>query len=255
MATGARGLQLDLVVDVVDEVLGPSIAAYLYGSAVVGGLRPGSDLDILVVAERATTHEEKGRLVDGLFAISDRRDVPGLERSVELTIVVGPDVRPWRYPPPMDFQYGEWLRGRFERGELEPEKPLNPDLAILVTEVLGASVALLGPPAREVLDPVPAADLRRAMTDELPSLLADLETDTRNIVLTLARIWVTVVTGEIRPKDAAADWALGRLPAGHRPVLARARAIYLGDEPERWDDLRDRLEPFADAILAAIRRA
>ena len=93
------------------------------------------------------------------------------------------------------------------------------------------------------------------MTDELPSLLRDLETDTRNIVLTLARIWVTVVTGEIRSKDAAADWALARLPAEHRPVLARARAIYLGDEPERWDDLRDRLRPFADHVVAMIRSA
>ncbi|MGK5694567.1 aminoglycoside adenylyltransferase domain-containing protein [Streptomyces sp. URMC 128] len=35
--------------------------------------------------------------------------------------------------------------------------------------------------------------------------------------------------------------ALDRLPAEHRPALARARAVYLGEETERWDDLAPRL--------------
>ena len=78
------------------------------------------------------------------------------------------------------------------------------------------------------------------MLEGIDPLLADLDDDTRNVVLTLARIWTTLGTGEFRSKDAAADWALERLPEEHRAVLARARAIYLGDEPERWDDLRPR---------------
>jgi streptomycin 3"-adenylyltransferase len=253
---GSSTRQLDAIVDLVREVLGPTIVgAYLTGSAVMGGLKARSDLDVLVVTGRSTTHGEKQRLTDGLLAISNRDGIPGFERPVELTIGVQSGLRPWRYPPPMDFQYGEWLRERFERGELEPQKPINPDLAIFLTGVLHASRPLIGPTAADVLDPVPAADLRRAMTDELPSLLADLDTDTRNIVLTLARIWVTLVTGEIRSKDAAAAWALTRLPEEHRAVLARARAIYLGDEDERWDDLRDRLRPFAEHVLNSIRAA
>ena len=255
MVNSADSPQLDAAVAAVRETLGDAvIGVLLHGSAVTGGLKPRSDLDILVVVSRATTLDERRALVAQLLGISDREDQPGFEQPLELTILVQPDVRPWHYPPPMDFQYGEWRRAELEGGDLEPEKPLNPDVAILITAVLGASVPLVGPPAAELFDPVPSADLRRALTDELPSLLADLETDTRNIVLTLARIWVTVVTGEIRSKDAAADWALERLPAEHRPILARARAIYVGDEPERWEDLRDRLGPFADTIVSEIRR-
>jgi streptomycin 3"-adenylyltransferase len=155
----------------------------------------------------------------------------------------------------MDFQYGEWLRAEMERGDVEPEKALNPDVAILLTAVLGSSIPLVGPPAAELFDPVPPADLRRALTDELPSLLLDLGTDTRNIVLTLARVWVTVATGDIRSKDGAADWALARLPPEHRPVLERARAVYLDEEPERWDDLRAALAPFADHLVHRIAAA
>ena len=73
---------------------------------------------------------------------------------------------------------------------------------------LQASRSLHGRPIGELVEPVPRGDLVRAMTDELPSLLDDLEDDTRNVVLTLARIWMTVETGEIRAKEIAADWAL-----------------------------------------------
>jgi streptomycin 3"-adenylyltransferase len=248
--------QLDRVLGVVRDVLGDAIAGvYLHGSTARDALRPRSDLDVLVVATRPTAHEAKRRLVAGLALVSDRDDDPQLARPVELTIVVAADVRPWRYPPPIDFLYGEWLCDRFDRGELGPESPTSPDLAIVLANVLDADRPIVGPPPARLLDPVPAADLRRAMTDELPSLLVDLPTDTRNIVLTLARVWTTLATGQIRSKDAAADWALARLPGEHRPVVARARAIYLGDEDEGWDDLAGRVGPFADHVLGEIRRA
>ena len=68
----------------------------------------------------------------------------------------------------------------------------------------------------------------------------------------------SAVLGELRPRsdtDAAADWALARLPEEHRPVLARARGVYLGEEDERWDDLRPRLRPHADFVVQEIERA
>jgi streptomycin 3"-adenylyltransferase len=85
---------------------------------------------------------------------------------------------------------------------------------------LQANHPLFGPPPAEVLDPVPPADLRRAMFDSIPALLGFLDGDEGNVVLTFARIWTTLATGIIRSKDAAADWALPRLPPEHRAVLA-----------------------------------
>jgi streptomycin 3"-adenylyltransferase len=46
-----------------------------------------------------------------------------------------------------------------------------------------------------------------------------------------------------------------RLPELHRPVLARARRIYLGQEPEGWEDLRPAIQPCAAAMLEAIQGA
>jgi streptomycin 3"-adenylyltransferase len=106
-----------------------------------------------------------------------------------------------------------------------------------------------------VLEEVPWEDLVRGTVDEIHVLLPgiDEETDTRNGVLTLARIWATLATGEILSKDAAADWALEQLPEEHRAVPARARAIYVGDEDERWDDLRGRVRPYADYVIDVCR--
>jgi streptomycin 3"-adenylyltransferase len=247
--------QLDRVVRLVQDVLGPDVVgAYLLGSATLGGLRPESDLDVLVVAARRTTRDEKRRLVDRLLEISGR-SAPGARcRRLELTIAVEREIRPWRYPPTIDFLYGDWLRGQFACGALDPlPSTTSPDLASLVTMALMADTPLLGPPPSEVLDPVPHEDLVQAIVGDIDSLLENLDTDTGNVVLTLARIWMTVATGVVGSKEAAADWALPRIPAAHRPVLARARAIYVGEEPERWDDLRPGVPPHAAQVVAAIR--
>jgi predicted nucleotidyltransferase len=247
--------QLDQVLALLKEVLGPNVVgAYLHGSTATGRLRPRSDLDVLAVARRATTHDEKERLVRGLFQVSSPSEAPGPVRPIELTIVVESEVRPWRYPPRFDFLYGEWLRRAFAAGNLEPWDTISPDLAALITMVLQTNRAVLGPPPAEVFDPVPASDLCRAVVAGIDGLMEDLADDTRNVILTLARIWLTVATGEVGSKDEAADWALPRLPDEHRAVLVRARAIYLGEEDERWEDLQLRVRPHADYIVGEIER-
>ncbi|MEW2379578.1 aminoglycoside adenylyltransferase family protein [Micromonospora sp. NPDC047812] len=246
--------QVQQVVGLVGDVLaGETVGAYLHGSCVLGGLKPASDLDVLVVTRRRTDDQERRALVDGLLAISGS---PAGARPVELTVVVQSEVRPWRFPPTGDFLYGEWLRAEFEAGVLPRPEPM-PDLALLITMVLAGDRPLTGPPPARVLDPVPHADLVRASVAGIPGLLDDLDGDTRNVVLTFARIWSTLATGEIRSKDAAADWALARLPREHRPVLAHARELYLNRRysEESWsDELRARARPQVERMLAEIDR-
>ena len=246
--------QLDRILILVSDVLGPSaVGAYLFGSAVLGGLRPQSDLDVLVVTKRRTTHEERQLLIERLLSISGRHTAHGRRRRVELTIVVESEVKPWRYPPSFDFQYGDWLRNEFERSELEPwPSTTSPDLAVLITMVLLGNTPVLGPPPAEILDPVPHDDLVRASLGGIDSLLDDLDTDTRNVLLTLARIWSTAATGVVYSKDAAADWALARLPEEDRAILARARACYRSGADERWDGLRPEVRRHAAHLVAQI---
>lgn len=118
--------------------------------------------------------------------------------------------------------------------------------------VRDSGVAARGPHPGTLLDPVPRRDLVRAILDGLPEVIADLESDTRNVLPTLARMWLTVVTGRIESKDAAATWAIERLPLTSRAVLERARAGYLGSVEDRWDDMVA-VRATADVVVDRIR--
>jgi predicted nucleotidyltransferase len=228
--------QLDAVVRLVRDVMGDAaVGAYLFGSAVTSGLRRDSDLDILVMSSRRTTATERRALIDGLLPISRSRGDETGQRHLEVTVVAQPDILPWHYPPPMELQYGDWWRREFESGEAPWSSP-NPDLAVLLTAARADGVPLFGPPILDLVEPIPRDDLGRAMHDVIPGLMADLDGDVRNVLLTLARVWFTLETGAIAAKDVAADWALARLSQGRGDALRRARAGYLGELDESWDD-------------------
>jgi predicted nucleotidyltransferase len=248
--------QTERVLRLVREILGADVlGAYQHGSAVLGGMQPTSDVDILVVTGRPATLGEKRRLVDGLLAISARFPPPGPERCVEVTLVAQSQVRPWRYPPSLDLQFGEWLRERFERGDSELlQATVDPDVTTLLTIALLGDRPLFGPPPGELLDPVPAEDCITAMVCDLDRLMDEFKGDPRNILLTLARIWQTVVTGVIDRKDRAAEWAEERLPSAHRQIVERARAMYLGREPDAWAELASEGRATADHLISQIRR-
>ncbi|MEE1930301.1 aminoglycoside adenylyltransferase family protein [Streptomyces sp. TRM 70351] len=244
--------QLERTVALVRDLLAPDLlGTYLHGSAVLGGLRPASDLDVLAVTRRSLDDRERQALLQGLLGISG---LTATLRPVELTVVALPEIRPWRFPPTGDFLYGEWLHDTLQTGRLPQPAPM-PDLALVLTAALAGDHPLTGPPPARLLDPVPHADLVRASLAAVPGLLDDLTDDTRNVLLTLARVWTTVATGEIRSKDTAADWALARLPPEHRPVLAHARDLYRTHHyaDETWPHaLRTRLRPHVHEVLTHI---
>jgi DNA polymerase III epsilon subunit-like protein len=70
----------------------------------------------------------------------------------------------------------------------------------------------------------------------------------------LARIWQTVVTGIIDRKDRAAEWARERLPSDYQRLMERARAMYLGWQPDEWTDLASDARACADYMISQIRR-
>jgi streptomycin 3"-adenylyltransferase len=187
--------------------------------------------------------------------ISGSATIGGPVRSIELTILARPAFTPWHYPASVELQYGDWMRTELEQGDV-PEWPRpDPDVAVLIETARRCALPLFGPQAAAVLDPVPRSDLIRAMVDLVPILMPGIEEgdDRRNGLLTLARIWMTLATGEIRPKDEAANWALARLPEEHRRLLAHARAAYLGEEREDWADLALWVKPHVDHVVACIR--
>ncbi|MBL4818045.1 MAG: DUF4111 domain-containing protein, partial [Deltaproteobacteria bacterium] len=205
--------QISQCLNVLGGILGKDLlGVYLYGSAVAGGLKTFSDIDLFVISNRATTIVEKAKLIGEILKISGVYQ-KSQKRPIELLIVVKSQVNPWNYPPHFDFQYGDWLRKKFESGNVEPWTSKEmPDLALVITQVLLASKTLFGHPPEQLLSNVPYRDVLRATKDALDVLMASFDHDTRNVLLTYARIWAMLMTDAIYSKPEAALWAIDKLP-------------------------------------------
>ena len=222
-------------------------AIHLYGSALDGGLKPYSDIDLLVTVSARPDEAIRQALLLDLLTVSALPGENKTLRALEVTVIAHNEVVPWRYPARRELQFGEWLRKDLLAGIFEPAV-LDIDLAILLTKARQHSIALVGPAVEELFEPVPEHDFFKVLADTLKqwNSLADWVGDERNIVLTLARIWYSAATGSIVPKDVAADWVLERLPIEYQPILHEARQAYLGHSE---DNLAARADQTAAFIL------
>ncbi|WP_419204711.1 AadA family aminoglycoside 3''-O-nucleotidyltransferase [Bordetella trematum] len=206
-------------------------AIHLFGSAVDGGLKPFSDIDLLVTVDAPLNKSTQTALMADLMNVSAFPGTDVKRRALEVTVVALQDVVPWRHPALRQMQFGEWLRDDINAGVFEPAI-IDHDLAILLTQVRQHSVALYGPPAHEIFDEIPAVDVQHCLLETLAqwNTEEDWAGDERNIVLTLVRIFYTAMTGKITSKDAAANWALQYLPNETKSIVIAARDAYLGLE-------------------------
>jgi streptomycin 3"-adenylyltransferase len=63
--------QLNPLVEGIQRILGANaVGAYLHGSAVLGGLKPRSDIDVIVVTRRPMSDEERRGIVDLVLELS-----------------------------------------------------------------------------------------------------------------------------------------------------------------------------------------
>lgn len=234
----AISTQLALACSLIQQQLGPTLLAiYLYGSALDGGLKPLSDIDMLVFVTERPGPATLRHLQTELLTVSAQPGQHPALRALEVTLIAKDEVTPWRHPARRELQFGEWLRQDILAGILEPPTQ-DPDIAILLTKARQHSIALHGPDITELLPPIPAGDFQQALADTLKlwNTVEDWHGEEANIVLTLARIWYSAQTGTIAPKDVAADWLLQHLPEQHHAVVRQARQAYLAptDSTPLW---------------------
>lgn len=223
------------------------IAVYLHGSSVSSGLRPHSDVDLIVIIEKPMTLEVRKSLTADLMTISGRYpfDIEG-RRPLEVIVFLRSDLIDLPYPAKSTFMYGEWLRHEIEMGEII-EPVCDPELTLVLAQASHEAISLIGSSSRDLFPVIPKSDIHRAMKDALPALIKK-KGDERNVVLTLARMWTTCVTGAFVSKDAAASWAITQLPPEQAAILIHARDIYLGINKEDWHSCEKGLELTVDSL-------
>ncbi|WP_230721568.1 aminoglycoside adenylyltransferase family protein [Martelella mediterranea] len=241
--------QIQSALALLRRVLGDALlGAYLHGSAVSGGLRPQSDIDLLAVVDAALTASQRKALLMDLLRLSGRHPAAaGAPRCLEVMVFCKADLAGGDYPAQVEFLYGEWLRGAFEAGEI-PTPERDPEYSLIIAQARQQAISLLGPPVKELLPDISIEHVRQAMRDVLPGLLSGLRGDERNVLLTLARMWYTASTGKFLTKDAAASWAIPRLPNPDAMMLDHARRAYLGEVADDWANQGDAARQLAERL-------
>jgi predicted nucleotidyltransferase len=209
------------------------ITVYLYGSGMSGALWPLSDIDLIVIIRREMSAAERQSLVASLLITSGRYpNLPGEPRCLELSVVLKSELAAPSYPGRSEFTYGEWLRADLEQG-LVPEPFADPGVTLMLAQARLEAVPLTGPKLSDLLAPIPAHDIRRAMREAIPSLVSSLQGE-RNVLLTLARMWRTAATGEFVSKGAAVNWVAPSVPVEIGQSLRVAGEAYLGKAEDDW---------------------
>lgn len=214
-----------------------------------GGLRPFSDIDLLVTLSEPPSEVTRRALMLELLNVSAPPGADARLRPLEVTVLAKWEVVPWRYPARREIQFGEWLRDNLQAGLFESPM-LDHDLAILLTKARQHSVSLVGPNAVDLFEPVPRAHLVQSLRDTVAQWNEpqDWAGDERNIILALARIWYTATTGQIASKDAAATWLLHQMQSSNEAMLSKALAAYRGEE-------KDDLASHPAEVAAFVRHA
>ena len=246
-------LQLEQLTESLQQLLGESLfAIYLYGSAVDGGLGPESDLDVLVVVNQALTLHQRQQLAETLLKIS--YPIGAAQRALEVTIVLKAQILSGSYPLSYELQFGEWLREELNQGALL-RTHTDPDLSILLKKAQVHHRSLLGPSLTQWSTAIPEQHLWQAMADTYPSIVAhwDEDADERNQILALCRIYFSLITNEIVPKDQAAHWVIAQLPSLHQPILQRMIQEYKGEiRKQNWQQQHHALGPVVDFLSSKI---
>lgn len=180
--------QINQAVSLLQELFPQELTGiYLYGSAVLDGLRPESDIDILVIIDRPLTQSLRARLTQELLCLSGRPRSD--RRPIELSVVNRHAIDPWRFPPRFEYMFGEWLRTDMENGTV-PQPFSDPDNVLLLWQARLHAIPLTAqsPAIDKLIASIPFEEIRRAIRGALPNVLSSYKGDERNVLLTHPKI-------------------------------------------------------------------
>ena len=104
-----------------------------------------------------------------------------------------------------------------------------------------------------MIEPVPMTDIRRAIKESLPGLIASIEGDEHNVILTLARMWLTSSSGRIcSDVYKRQEWAIPKLAKEHATLLEKAKKAYLGDYDDKWEGMETEIIELVNYLKRSI---
>ena len=213
---------------------GDLVGVYLQGSFAVGDADLASDCDFLVPVRRQVSDEQE----QALRALHD--ELPSRDgfwnRHLEGSYPVAPELKT------LDAIGRQWLF--IDHGHRQMEWSTHCNNVVARWSLRERGVALVGPPAMTLVDPMAPEDMRAFARASARTFMRDFSTwmsldigwGQRYAVTTYCRFLATIATAEVLSKRAALRWGVDRLDPRWRGLLQQTiddRAPYDPDEPSR----------------------
>ena len=222
-------------------------AAYLHGSAALGGWQPACDVDMLVVVADRLPASALARTATALAARSDRAGgCPG--RGLECSVVTDSAAAAPRAPWPFLLHVAGAPTGcHIHDGG---DSAGDTDLLMHYAVCRAAGRTVTGPPPHDVIGPVPRQAILGYLADELDWGLQHADEAYAVLNACRAMVYLTddVIVSKIAGGEAALERGLGRAELIRR-ALSQQRGRTAGRQPE--DDTAD----FVRVTAAALRDA
>lgn len=224
------GALLDRFTAMTRETLGTDlVGVYLHGSAVMGCFNPDkSDLDLLIVVERAVPDDAKRAFLKGVLELNGAAPAKGLE----LSIVRREFCKPFVHPMPFELHYSASHLDRVLRdmeGYVRSMKGTDPDLAAHGMILNHRGAALWGPPIGAVFGMVRREDYIDSIWYDVENAQEDVKRDPMYITLNLCRVLAYLREGLVLSKREGGQWGIRTFPE-HAGLLNGALACYASDE-------------------------
>jgi streptomycin 3"-adenylyltransferase len=227
-ASESHVFALRLAAAVADRCGGALLAAYLHGSAALGGwIAERSDVDMLFVAADDIAAPAVATVGELLVASAPTCPGRGLECSLVTASHAADPSPPWPFVLHVGSDPGN--RGS-PRLVLGAERPGDPDLLMHYAVCREAGIALAGVAPHQVIGPVQRRAILGYLADELGWGLANAPES--YAVLNACRALVYLADGQIVSKVAGAEAALAR-GLGPPDLLQRALDQHRALAPER----------------------
>jgi predicted nucleotidyltransferase len=226
------------------------LGIYLHGSLAMGCFNPDrSDIDLLVVTNRAMSIETKRQIIQLLLHSSMAPD------PIEISFLLEQQVHSFQHPLPFDLHYSEAWRERYQRElangswrKWNDTIRTDVDLAAHFTIVLNRGICLLGKPVKEVFPPVPTRYYIASIVGDFADARDARSTKPFYFILNACRVYAYLLDGSIYSKDEGGAWGLLTLPGEYHNVIAQALDTYRGSRNDELFDLAalDRFAAYMD---------
>ncbi|MFC0335624.1 aminoglycoside adenylyltransferase domain-containing protein [Paenibacillus sepulcri] len=226
---------------------------YLHGSLAMGCFNPGrSDIDLLVVARKKLSVENRKQIVRKILALND--ELPGAG-GIELSVVLESELTDFVYPTPVELHYSEFHREKYQTDEnYSCSDYVDYDLAAQYAVAYDRGTALYGQPLRALFQPVGRQYYAASILYDIENAYEHIVENPVYMTLNLCRVLYFLQEGVISSKKEGGDWGIKTLTGAYHPLIQQCLDVYAGltDSIEAG---RSELTEFAAYMSIEIQKA